>query len=121
MVPQKPGKLLRHFARERFLVLGFEKDIVAQPHDTLRRVFEFLGVDTGWRVDDAAQPVFEGPERKWLEDEVWIPAVEDSGGLGEELRQFDGVSYRRLVDRATVQTLREIYAADQAELFELLG
>jgi hypothetical protein len=108
---------LQHFPRERFLVLGFEKDIVAQPHATLRRVFEFLGVDADWQAGDAAQPVFEGSERVWLEDEVWVPGGEGAG----ELRRFNGKDYCRLVDRSTIQTLREIYAADQAELYELIG
>jgi hypothetical protein len=111
----------RHFPRERFLILGFEQDIVAQPHDTLRRVFGFLGVDAGWCVDEAAQPVFEGSKRTWLEDEVWVPAGGDQVGSDGELRQINGVSHRRLVDRTTLQTLREIYAADQAELFELIS
>jgi hypothetical protein len=112
---------LCHFPRGRLLVLGFEGDIVAQPHDTLRRVFEFLGVDCAWQVDDAARPVFEGSERIWLEDEVWVPAGDDRVGFDGELRQIEGIGYRRLVDRQTVARLREIYAADQADLLELLG
>jgi hypothetical protein len=83
-------------------------------------VFEFLGVDAGWRAGDAAQPVFEGLERVWVEDEVWVPAGDGVVQSSDGLRQFTGKDYRRLVDRATIQTLREIYAADQAELFELI-
>ena len=111
---------LRHFPREKFLVLGFEQDIVARPHDALRRVFGFLGVDSGWPVSDAGQPVFEGTQRAWLEDEVWVPAGQDPGGMDGELRQIHGISHRRAVDRATIETLREIYAADQADLQGLL-
>jgi hypothetical protein len=112
---------LRYFPRENFLVLDFEHDVVAQPHRTLQSVFEFLGVDAGWQQGDAAQPVFEGPERVWVEDEVWVPAGDYPDGLSDEIRQINARPYRRLVDRSTIDTLREIYAADQAGLPGLLS
>ena len=112
---------LQYFPRAQFLVLGFEQDIVAHPHETLRRVFEYLGVDTGWSAGAADRPVFPGSERTWLADEVWVPVGDDPGDALGELRRFSGKDHRRLVDRTTIRTLREIYAADQAELFELIG
>lgn len=111
---------LAYFARESLLVLDFERDIVAQPHETLRRAFDFLGVDAAWRGADAAVPVFEGRERLWREDEVWVPAADYPDSLAGELRQIDGREYRCLVGRDTVVRLREIYAQDQAELQGLL-
>lgn len=111
----------QHFPKERFLVLGFEKDIAANPNGTLKRIFEFLAVDAGWRAAGAATPVFEGRERLWLEDGVWAPAAEYPGEPGLALRQIGDRSFRRLVDRETVIRLREIYAQDQAELQGLLS
>jgi hypothetical protein len=107
-----------HFPREQFLVLGFEQDIVARPRATLTRAFAFLGVDADYHVEEAAQPVFEGTERIWLEDEVWVPA--DPVRATSATRRIDGRSYRCAVDRTTLQTLREIYAQDHAELGQIL-
>jgi hypothetical protein len=112
---------LRCFARDQFLVLDFEQDIVQRPHDTLRRVFEFLGVDSGWQTVGANRPVFEGCERLWLEDEVWVPAAQYPGAPPGQRKAIDGRSWCRRVDRATVGRLRDIYAADQNQLKKLLG
>lgn len=111
---------LRYFPRRQFLVLDFEKDIRQQPDASLQRVFGFLGVDVAWQPGGVEQPVFQGRQRTWLEDSVWVPAEDYPGGLSGDSRQLDGRTYRCLVDRQTINTLREIYAQDQELLQGLL-
>lgn len=112
---------LRYFPRDQLQVLDFEQDIVQRPDVTLQRVFDFLGVDSTVKISGVQRPVFEGRERIWLEDEVWVPLSQYPAAPASERRQIDGDSYCRRVDRSTMDRLRDIYAEDQDQLKKLLG
>ncbi len=112
---------LRYFPLQQFLVLNFEQDIEKHPHATLHRVFDFLGVDSGCQVSAPERPVFEGRERLWLDGEVWVPLAQYPAAPEDAQRQIDGHTYCRRVERSTINRLRDIYAADQDLLKELLG
>jgi hypothetical protein len=43
-------RFLRHFPRERLLVLLFD-DLIASPDETMREVAQFIGVDDAFRID----------------------------------------------------------------------
>ena len=111
---------LRCFPRQNFLLLDFEQDIVARPYETLSRVFEFLDVDSTREIAAAQRPVFEGSERLWLEDEVWVPLDQYPQAPPNQRKQIDGRSWCRYVDAGTIRKLREIYAHDQIRLREAL-
>lgn len=115
------GNWLRHFPLQQFLVLDFERDIRQDADTTLQRVFDFLGVDSAWQPTETRQPVFQGRERLWLGDEVWVPLDQYPGAAAHLRRQIDGHTFCLRVDRATIARLREIYAQDQLRLRELLG
>lgn len=44
-------RFLNYFPWQQILVLSSE-EFFSEPHDTLRRVFNFVGVDTGFKVKD---------------------------------------------------------------------
>ena len=111
---------LRYFPLQQFLVLSYEQDIAKQPWETLRRTFDFLGVNPDWQVEEPDEYVFEGRARVWLDDEVWVPLKEYPSAPVDRQRQISGHRYCRRVDRPTIKKLREIYAQDQAELQELI-
>lgn len=112
---------LRYFPRRQFLVLDFEQDIVRSPDATLKRVFDFLGVDSRLEVTGVQQAVFEGSERLWLEGELWVPLEQYPQASPSEQKQIDGRTWCRRVDTVTIEKLRVIYAQDQGLLKDLVG
>lgn len=111
---------LHYFPLQQFLVLEFERDIVQRPAATLRRVLEFLGVDSTEQIEGCERPVFEGRERRWLDNEVWVPLEQYPQAPSSEQKEIDGDTWCRRVDRATIDRLRDIYSADQNQLKKLL-
>jgi hypothetical protein len=53
-------RLFRHFARDRVLVLQYER-CREDPHGQLARTYRFLGLDDGYRPDDLQRPVNAQP------------------------------------------------------------
>lgn len=112
---------LRYFPLEQFLVLDFEQGIVQRPDATLKRVFDYLGVDSTLDIPGVKQAVFEGRKRLWLDQEVWVPLEQYPQAPPNQQKQIDGRTWCLRVDSLTIKKLQNIYAEDQQCLQALLS
>jgi Sulfotransferase domain len=128
-------RYLDHFALERIHVLLAE-ELIGGPEPVLREVFAFLGVDPAAAPAPVARPqnvstvprfhgLYVGTKRltRWLYDRGGARVIDLAKSAGVP-RLFDPRGRRRTfhpLSPATIQRLRDHYAADVAGLSELLG
>ncbi|MGH3087116.1 MAG: sulfotransferase domain-containing protein [Rubrobacteraceae bacterium] len=91
------GRYLRHFGRERFLIL-FQEDLTARPEETLVELFSFLGVDTGYRPPNLGREYHVGGEKRFF-------------GLADRLRE------RKAVKKAVKSVLRSRRSMEAARFW----
>lgn len=91
------GRYLRHFERERFLIL-FQEDLTARPEETLVELFSFLGVDAGYRPPNLGREYHVGGEKRFF-------------GLADRLRE------RKVVKKAVKGVLRSRRSMEAARFW----
>jgi hypothetical protein len=126
------GLYLKVFPREDVEVV-VKEDLIAKPQETMRQIFEFLGVDPGFTTEGFGQvhnP--SAPKRRGRQVPGWLRLaplirlkrrITSSGGLGGSLarRALEPVVSKPVLGEAEAARLRAWLADDAATLRELTG
>jgi hypothetical protein len=111
------------FADSQIQVLFFEEDIRRDPEAGVRKIYDFLGLDTEFRPDDRESKVhkswswtrsavgfYAGPFRRYV----------NRGPVGEFLDRNDFLS-RFSIRRSDIDFLRKCYLPEKAQLEKIVG
>lgn len=113
------------FPAERILVLLYD-DLVADPRAFMRRIYEFIGVDPGFRSSYETVRVNQARGKKLLarSQTLWhLSRALDRArlhGLAESVRRFNSVEIPAM-DRSTRERLIELYRPHNEKLAGLIG
>ncbi len=84
-------RYLKYFPREQILILNCEK-FFSEPLDTLKRVFEFVGVDSGYHIKDL-KPLNVSSNRSKIDPEIYKYLDDYFRPYNEKLYKLIGESY----------------------------
>ena len=84
-------RYFQHFKREQFLILNSES-FFSHPEATLRQVFEFVGVDTDYRVADL-KPRMVGKNRRNVSPEIYSDLDNFFQSHNQALYKLTGENY----------------------------
>ena len=111
------------FADDQIQVLIFEEDVKRNPESGLRKIFEFLDLDTeflpadrdrevhgSWSWTRSAIGYYAGPLRRFV----------NRGSVGEFLDRYDFLG-RFAIRRSDIEYLRDCYLPEKAQLEKIVG
>lgn len=111
---------LRLFDPKQLLVLVFEEDVAATPRKGLKKVTDFLEVDSSYSfagVRDRQNPA--GVSKTGLYIRYYLPFLSP---LVHAVDKFVlGSNYKQRPSKETVQALYELYREENEKLFQFLG
>jgi len=112
--------LLTFFDREQLLVLVFEEDVVETPDEGLRKVTEFLEVDSSFSFHNLDERQHSsGISKPGLYLRYYLPVLRPVVRVCETY--LLNVSYTRKPSAETRQTLHARYRDENERVFEFLG
>lgn len=115
-------KWFEHFAPQSFLILLLEEDILQNHQNTLRKVYEFIGIDSNFQPNNAGQKVHSRRSDFYTYASYYIPQV-----LAKSLDKILPSSIQDLdawkinVSESEIEELKEIYVEHNKNLSSLLN
>ena len=115
-------KWFEHFDPESFLILILEEDIIKNHENTLKRVYQFIGVDSDFQPKNAAQKVHSRRNDFYTYASYYLPQV-----LAKSLDKILPSIIRELdlwkinISESEIEELKEIYVEHNKNLSSLLN
>lgn len=117
-------KLWREYVpNEKMLILVFEEDIVKHPEDTLKKLFRFLNLDTGLKLDDVEKPVHKSWTWNRTILEYYAAPVLSLLSEKNKNRLASSLAFLKLsaFNKEDIEFLRSRYISGRTGLAKLIG
>ncbi len=108
-----------YFRQDQILVLTIEEDIVKQPTLTLKKVCDFLGVDSSFQFETIDKEV--NKNKALLSEAIlsyYLPSMRSINPWLAKL--LPRANFNTHIDKKTIVELRRTYAEENEKLFNLL-